>query len=161
MRLLSKHSKHGNGRLNISINKQDISAVDAVELSTAPNQIEFLLDFTIKELREPAVPVRNRRPKRFKFNPNKNVYAEEAGEGGSFNNGERAEHAQEIMEYQLIEILHGPETDEVGTSEMGDIISNLGHYCDREGLDFGFVLFNAVMTWEAERGHDSSISISH
>jgi hypothetical protein len=96
--------------------------------------------------------------KKFRFNPRKNIYAD--GEsGGSFNNGERAEHAEEILKHHLAEILHAPEGDEIGTSEMSDIIGDMGHYCDKHKLDFKAVLRLALMNWEEERGADSDILI--
>lgn len=87
----------------------------------------------------------------FKFKPNKDI--------GSFNNGERAEHAEAILENHLRNVLRAPSGDKVGTSEMSDIVGDFGHYCDREKIDFKTVLFTALMNWENERGKDSDIVI--
>ena len=66
------------------------------------------------------------------------------GGGNSLTNGEIAERAAALVcEYAAV---CNPDD-----YNLTDLITDVGHLCDREGHDFRSILRNAINHWEAER----------
>ncbi len=70
----------------------------------------------------------------FTYNPDKKA------DDSPMTNGERASDSSLALQ---------GDTDDA--SDVVDLISNLGHYCDREGFDFEAILNTAKMHWNTER----------
>ena len=78
----------------------------------------------------------------FKFDPAKC----ECGTG--CNNGQRAGNAEFGVEAAS---RSRGETVHIDEDSIRDLIADLGHLCDREGLTFGEIIKLAKNDWEAER----------
>ena len=77
----------------------------------------------------------------FKFNPDKMVDAD------TFTNGQRAERGEKAVRLSPDSELPTP----VKLTEPADIIADILHFCDREGMDVEYVLGSAKNNWQEER----------
>ena len=80
--------------------------------------------------------------KRFKFNPNKRDVP------GGRTNGQRAEGAESAASSACRARGEHVAADE---DAVRDLIADLGHLCDREGLDYEAIINTAMQDWRAER----------
>ena len=80
----------------------------------------------------------------FKFN------AEKQNSHDGLTNGKRAGNAEEGV---LASLAARGETGQIVHGEDGirDLLADLGHLCDREGLDFTNITATAKKDWRAER----------
>lgn len=82
---------------------------------------------------------------KFKFKPGKDVGAD--GVVSEIDNGTKADYG----EAGLSGAFGGSGRDIQDSATITDLIANLGHYCDRTGIDFNDILASARMHWEMER----------
>jgi hypothetical protein len=77
--------------------------------------------------------------KKHKFNASKQV--------GDVSNGERVTHALSAL------YAHSESQGDAycPTDTTTDLLTNLAHFCDCEGLDFDKLVTTARMHWQAER----------
>lgn len=85
-----------------------------------------------------------RRPARFRFKPNKCV----DGKDNSPSNGTRAEWAETAVHAFLGAT---GEPDDVDCDSVRDLMADLLHLCDRQGIDARALAGTAVADWERER----------
>jgi hypothetical protein len=78
---------------------------------------------------------------KFKFKPDKH-------EPGCSSNGTRAENAERTMCAEGCAYDLSNDTLEAG---IGDLMADLLHLCDREGIDGEAMLKRVEMNWQAER----------
>ena len=81
------------------------------------------------------------------WNPAKTVADD--GIESMISNGTRAEYAEAGIHAFLDAT--GERFDNVDTDAISDLVADLGHLCDREGLDFLPLVETATMNWETER----------
>lgn len=81
---------------------------------------------------------------KFKFNPDKNI----DGPGG-ISNDTRADWAEIGVAAFREQCSHND--DPLGDEHIQDLICDLGHLADREGLNFEQLVQNGVRTWQDER----------
>ena len=79
----------------------------------------------------------------FKFKPRKR-----GTPGSLLNNGQRAKGAAVAVKAYCT---HHSEQEHDKLSNVSDIIADLGHFCDREGVDFHEALRIGQRDWNLER----------
>jgi len=67
---------------------------------------------------------------------------------GGLTNGHRAEQAEMGVEAAN---RHRGEPVRIDEDGIRDLLADLGHLCDREGLDFPAIINTAKKDWRAER----------
>lgn len=77
---------------------------------------------------------------KFKFKPNKKP------DGAVICNGTKADHAEMARTTWREATCTGDDE-----SNIADLIADLGHLCDRDGLDFEAAIESALINWRAER----------
>lgn len=82
--------------------------------------------------------------KKFAFNSNK----QDPDDPDSPRNGRRVEHAEKALDAFLESTGESRNVDEDAVS---DLITDLMHYCDREGHPGAKLLTSAKRNWKAER----------
>lgn len=95
------------------------------------------------DVRKPGEP--------FKFAPSKSIDGPGV-KGGT--NGERADRASATLDFYLFKQMKAPKTDSQESCNVSDLISDLGHYCDRTGMefaDFEDLVESALNRWREER----------
>lgn len=80
---------------------------------------------------------------KFKFKPNRRDPADRTT---TITNGTRAECANDALWAWRAAKGEGIDPD-----NAADLIADLGHLCDREGLDFEAAVKRATINWRAER----------
>lgn len=80
--------------------------------------------------------------KKFTFSANKCEFT------GGLTNGHRAEQAEMGVEAAN---RHRGEPVRIDEDGIRDLLADLGHLCDREGLDFVKIVTTATKDWRAER----------
>jgi len=80
--------------------------------------------------------------KKFTFSADKCEFA------GGLTNGHRAEQAEMGVEAAN---RHRGEPVRIDEDSVRDLLADLGHLCDREGIDFPAIINTAKKDWRAER----------
>ena len=80
--------------------------------------------------------------KKFTFSADKCAFT------GDLANGRRAEQAEMGVEAAN---RHRGEPVRIDEDSVRDLLADLGHLCDREGLDFPALIDTAKKDWRAER----------
>lgn len=124
----------GNAVLHDTANDRE----DADHKRKEPKIMDTTKQAVEAEQAERATPMR----KLFKFDATKRDFAD-----GS-SNGQRAEVAAAAVEAASRARHEAVTIDEDG---IRDLLADLGHLCDREGLDFPGIINTAKKDWRAER----------
>jgi hypothetical protein len=70
------------------------------------------------------------------------------------DNDDRAEWASKAL--VLFSRITGLDPDEERQEAVGDLIANIGHYCDRNGLDFMELAAAAISLWDVEKREEDN-----
>lgn len=70
------------------------------------------------------------------------------------DNDDRAEWAGKML--LLFSKMTGLDPEEEKRESVGDLMANIGHYCDRNGLDFIEVAAAAISLWDVEKREEEA-----
>lgn len=70
------------------------------------------------------------------------------------DNEDRAEWAGTVL--LLFARMTGLDPEDEKGEAVGDLIANIGHYCDRNGLDFIPAVAAAISLWDVEKREEES-----
>lgn len=70
------------------------------------------------------------------------------------DNDDRAAWAGKVL--LIFARMTGLDPEEEKEEGVGDLITNIGHYCDRKGLDFIPLVASAISLWDVEKREDEA-----